>query len=612
MLVRRDKPTVLRNLGLRGFFASPLFLTSQAGHSMKFQKTEHSLLEINTAVACRIIRSAIVPREYFCWLANPSRGGNLPSIPLSLHPAVLKSMSALLNPVLEDAAPWELKETRNAAEWFTAISQLVAEKYSCRGMGFANRMLASSLLPMYRTLATGKLQEGFQQTRFRLTEMLSLLSLCQDLAASSVENWSQCELVQMLEDAFRKKKAPRLALEEGLGLNLVRVGEMVLQYAAEFDSSLNDFPPSMRAAICGSSDEDSQAIADWASPDLLWHLSGEMISKKSDMVLPRAWVETPVPWTSIGDHWNALSHRLTNLDASTNEVDAASAKENQPAGQVTGGLDSAESSVPPAQSASEPRSTHSVKMAPHLESLDVASFGEGAMPEAMKEATSPIDLNIDQIQEWLTEVRSVSEREEEVGKYASSIASPLSTPEPIIPKVLIAEIRSHNDPVFVNVLRRQIASCRADDRTVCLAKVVVLPEDETDHADICGVRDNGLTLWQQKLVNWLADRDNVADPYAFLTSDGELMLCVLDLERNEMTRTLRCGLIEVLTGQHIEDAGEMSLAKVHIPARFHVGIASTSSPGANFTPEQLIEPAIRCLSAASRQGKASLKSIEVF
>ena len=194
---------------------------------------------------------------------------------------------------------------------------------------------------------------------------------------------------------------------------------------------------------------------------------------------------------------------------------------------------------------------------------------------------------------------------------------PLETPavpaptvaEPVLPKVLIAEIRSHNDPIFVNVIRRQIGKCRAEDRAVSLVSMVVLPEDENDRHEI---HENGLTLWQQKMVNWLADHPQVIEPHAFLTSDGELLLCLLDLERNETTSLVRHGLVEVLTGRHIDESQGNMLAKVNVPARYHAGIASTSSPGARFSPEQLIEPTIRCLSAASRHGKASIKSIEVY
>ena len=75
---------------------------------------------------------------------------------------------------------------------------------------------------------------------------------------------------------------------------------------------------------------------------------------------------------------------------------------------------------------------------------------------------------------------------------------------------------------------------------------------------------------------------------------------------------LRQGLFEVLSGDQGVDISELSLAKVQIPARFHAGIAATSSPGASFTAEQLIESAVRCLTAARSHGKASIKSIEVF
>ncbi|MCA9182494.1 MAG: hypothetical protein KDA51_13605, partial [Planctomycetales bacterium] len=81
---------------------------------------------------------------------------------------------------------------------------------------------------------------------------------------------------------------------------------------------------------------------------------------------------------------------------------------------------------------------------------------------------------------------------------------------------------------------------------------------------------------------------------------------------NETTALVRHGLVEVLTGQHVDAVRGNVLAKVNVPARYHAGIASTSSPGAGFSPEQRIEPASRCLTAASVRGKASIKSIEVY
>ena len=119
----------------------------------------------------------------------------------------------------------------------------------------------------------------------------------------------------------------------------------------------------------------------------------------------------------------------------------------------------------------------------------------------------------------------------------------------------------------------------------------------------------GLASWQQKLVNWLSDHPEIHDPYAFLSNEGELILSLMDIERNTATLILRQGLTEVLSGGSNDQA---ALSRASIPALYHSGIGSVTSPTANFEPEQLIESTYRCLDAATRQGKASIKSIEVF
>jgi hypothetical protein len=122
----------------------------------------------------------------------------------------------------------------------------------------------------------------------------------------------------------------------------------------------------------------------------------------------------------------------------------------------------------------------------------------------------------------------------------------------------------------------------------------------------------GLAAWQQKLVNWVCDSPEVREPYAFVSSGGELILCLSDIERNSATSLLRQGLLQVLTGKAVNGDVATALARVQVPARYHSGIASVTSPAASLEAEQLIEATYRCLAAAERHGKAAIKSIEVF
>ncbi len=140
-----------------------------------------------------------------------------------------------------------------------------------------------------------------------------------------------------------------------------------------------------------------------------------------------------------------------------------------------------------------------------------------------------------------------------------------------------------------------------------LLAVRVSPDGE--EGNMPTLQSLGLASWQQKLVNWMSDHPEVREPYAFVSNEGELILSLMDIERNTATLILRQGLIAVLTGASDEDG---SLNRASMPARYHAGIGSVSSPAASFEPEQLIEATYRCLDAATRHGKASIKSIEVF
>ncbi len=113
------------------------------------------------------------------------------------------------------------------------------------------------------------------------------------------------------------------------------------------------------------------------------------------------------------------------------------------------------------------------------------------------------------------------------------------------PKIIIAEVRSHNDPAFVSVARRQLAVCRSEERCMSLLAIKVSPDGE--EGNMPTLQSLGLASWQQKLVNWLSDHPEVHEPYAFVSNEGELILSLMDIERNTATLILRQGLTEVLS-----------------------------------------------------------------
>ncbi len=563
-------------------------------------KVPTSQLDVNAAVALRLVRSGAVPRRFFAWLAEPTTNLAVPA--RWSHTQLTESLAAIVTPVLEDASRQEQKQIESAPQWLGAISAFMAEQPSGTG-GYCMRLLAASLLPLYRTLATGKLHEGFKTTQSRLAENLAFVGLCAELGE---------DFHELLETKLAMRGAPAAVLRDELNLDVASISQTVLRVVRDYDATADQFASETLEGLLDGPSEPTATIADWAEPDLLWRLASELIAKKSEMVLPRPWIDMPVPWSKIADHWNRLDHKLTNLrdpkstpprgtdSLSSNSSYGAPAENGSADADIAATLERIAQAVDQEVSARAPQPTNSSHV----------GFGGSPQLDAIRDSNADTDLERNSIDKS----KSNSETNLEIAVEPSQ-PIPRAAQEAVpdyLPKVILAEIRSHNDPLFMNVIRRRLATCRTEERTLSLSHIVVTPDDEMQQGEVSALRDNGLTLWQQKLVNWLADHPHVHDPYAFLTSTGELILCVLDLERNEMTSILRQGLVEVLTGKQLEEAGVLSLAKVNIPARFHAGIAATSSPGASMTAEQLIEPAIRCLTAAQRHGRASIKSIEVY
>ena len=482
-------------------------------------------LGIEAALAARIIRTTPLPRELWLWLTTAQRAAA--NTPHYVDARLTALVHEIFEPLVAQAPPAERQESHATAQWLAVACRAIADHYTAVGLGTGPRLLAASLLPLYRCLATRTLAEGLAASRQRLAESLAVLALCHEVGS---------DLVQLLDPLNRRRDAPQVILSTHFDIDLSLLAQTIGQAVTAFDPASGQFTAAGISRLFRLDPQPPACpLADWAAPDLLWRLSGELISQNSEMLLPRAWIETAVPWHSITDHWQRLSLRLAR----------------GPSG--------------------DPASDTSTDAAPNTG------------PQNLTPPPQP--------------------------PLAAEPHMPAPAAADTAARVLIAEVRSHNDPVFVNVIRRQIAKCRSDDRAVSLASIVVQPEDGNDHHE---VHENGLLLWQQRLVNWLAEHPQVVEPHAFLTSAGELLLCLLDLERNETTSLIRFGLVEVLTGKPVDERDGNCLAKVHVPARYHAGIASTSSPGAGFSAEQLIGPAMRCLAAASLHGKASIKSIEVY
>ncbi len=489
-------------------------------------------LAVEAALAARICRTAHMPSGLLEWLSHTAAapGGLELDRPRSGDPQVISAfnpksgdygygvlqspsdpqlvaaLDEILGPSSTGAPKPQQRQARSAAQWLAIACRYSTEQSSHLHLAIGPQLLAASLLPLYRCLATGDLCEGLRQTQLRLRETLCLLAVCQEVGPA---------LVELLDSPNARLDSPHVVLSREFNLSLPHVAHLLDEINGEVNTECQLAGGQFSlAAIERLQSFDIRrshlTTLAWAAPELLWNLAGKLTSENAELKLPYSQTDThlpwnQLPWNQIVDHWHSMLLLL-----------------NRP-------------------------------LLP-----DPAADSDGSSPS---------------------------------------------------PKVVISEIPTHKEPSFVDLIRHQIGICRCKDRALSLVSLVVMPEDTTLSS---ATSNNVLNVWQQKLVSWLADQPQVVEPHAFVTGEGELLLCILDLERNETTALLRHGLVEVLTGQHFDDSRGNLLAQVDAPARYHAGIASTSSPGAHFSPEQLIDPAMRCLSAARQHGKASIKSIEVY
>lgn len=544
-------------------------------------------LALEAAVAARVLRTARLPTGLLQWLTHPAsaRLGPAADIQYLCDAQLTAVLNEIIGPLSTRPPKSQQRQARFAAQWLAVACRHCTERSSRLQLSIGPRLLAASLLPLYRCLATGDLCEGLRQTQMRLAESLSLLALCDEIGPALVD-------VLGTQSTTNSPASPSVSPDEVLcrqfSLRLPFIAQLLSELDADFDLTVGKFT----SAACDrlQSFDASQAHSDtpaWAAPELLWKLAGELTSENLELKLPRSWIDTPLPWNQIVDHWHRMRLLLSNQPLSnpvpSNQADSVDEESALTAVHEIAALIPSNGPVPGNR--------------PARGSEHVPSSVSDSVPATSASATSS----------HATQGHSETQSHSPASGSSHQPTSAVRAWTP--PRVLISEILTHSDPSFVNVIRRQIGKCRAEDRALSLVSLVVLPEDANHRF---AVYDNGLNLWQQKLVGWLSDHPQVIEPHAFLTSDSELLLCILDLERNETTALLRHGLIEVLTGRRFDHSQGNLLAEVDAPARYHAGIASASSPGARFLPEQLIDPAIRCLSAARRHGKASIKSIEVY
>ena len=463
------------------------------------------MLNAESALAVRSIRCAKSQYDSWCWLSDPKSDSKIQRNP-ELD-AVSKSIDEVIEPLLENAAAWDAKRAKLTS---TVLPEVLLDiNYSVRSLDseVRNRLVAMVLLPIYRSLGTAELDEGFFEMRRTCLEAQVLLKLICVLGD---------DLSNRINEAQRHEMSPHCVLKRDLEIDLTRICNVISRSIGGYLSKDDEF--SQDSIIQLRDEKSCRQIPEWAQPDLLWRLAGQLQYAGANLTLPRPWIDTPVPWQSVDRHWNELVERLAQAhgeSAPNNEIDHCSSK----------------------QELSETK--------PAIEA------GDSTKPR--KQNTS---------------------------------------------RVLIAEVLGHNDPAYVSHLSKRIKTCHSSKRAVLTVAIQLRADGEP--AGLVRVQP-----WQQDLINALHSSEDVGEVFAFLTADNKLLINMLDIERMDATELLRDSLQERLQPK---DFG----AEAKSTPIYYVGMAACGTPSPSLTAIDLIEPAIRCLSAAQLQPRSSIKSIEVY
>lgn len=557
-------------------------------------------LKAEQALAKRWLRGGLLPLPVWQWLCG--RNVSLTNHLQVASPLLMQSLSAFAAPLGSHSNSHERQALDNCLA--TAGQLITFCHQSARGPALTcqQRMLAASLLPLYRGLARGSVAEVTSVLRRQLADALTIQATLSEFGD---------ELAELLCGAMADSESPYLKFKNVLQIELDPLTQVMLVAGTKWDGHDGD---QLDSIVREDIKVDWRPA--WGQPNVLWRLAGELIAQRAEFVVPRDWIDVPVPWNEASEHWLDVVHALEQSPASpVGCVPTLKATDSQSATRTAS--DTGMRNDGPVNPDAKLPTSHSMRID---NAVGNDAQGDKSIPAAASESAASGDVFSDDVERLKLEIEIADAVDSLVQASRSTVgvgnrtdgSHPSQTPRPrseefVPPKIIIAEVRSHNDPAFVSVARRQLALCRSEERCMSLLAVKVSPDGE--EGNMPTLQSLGLASWQQKLVNWLSDNPEVHDPYAFVSNEGELILSLMDIERNTATLILRQGLTEVLSGASSDNA---SLNRAPVPARYHAGIGSVSSPTAGFEPEQLIEATYRCLDAATRHGKASIKSIEVF
>ncbi|RMF42738.1 MAG: hypothetical protein D6753_06800 [Planctomycetota bacterium] len=412
--------------------------------------------------------------------------------------------------------------------------------------------LVTTCLPLYRAAVEGDVESALVVTRYRLAEWWCMLVLCSEIGEP---------LSAILDADVSPARSPHQVLQEKLGLNLEAIAQTVLEFVWEFDEHSDRLAVDAQSRLAAMTKEEMQArVASsepWQQPAELWKTAAALDASNQTALLPRTWIDVPIPWEDASGHLRELRSRLASLQGDAKAFDLLPRSIADPRGASNGSSRGAE---PPQH--------------PWLLALQ----GEGA--SGSPAARHPTNL---------------------------PTGSDITGEAPWLPRMLIAEMHSVHDPMLQRSLARLLALAESEGAPLSFLIVDIEPLDDRARSRLEGNGNSPIKSWQQRLADALYDAAEHHLPRAYLTSAGELAICLLGVSRTRCSQLLREQLRECL-------AGEMRGTRLEatLDARYRAGIAGVEPPVGTITPDRVIESAVRCFRAATHQSTSSVKGIDVF
>ncbi len=271
-------------------------------------------LKTEQALAKRWLRTDVVPLSVWKWLAGREvslcdRHNNLlpPASPL-----LLQSLNSFAEPLGSHSNDAERRGLNNCLATVGQLLMLCHQ--SARGPALAcqQRLLAASLLPLYRGLARGSVAEVTSVLRRQLADAVTLHAALIEFPE---------ELPELLSGAMADEQSPYAKFQSVFQAELELLAQTLLVAANKWEGR---DPEQLGAAIRDEVKIDWRPA--WGQPTVLWRLAGELIAKRAEFVVPRDWIDVPVPWNEASEHWLDIVHALEQSPAaSSNSFASASA-----------------------------------------------------------------------------------------------------------------------------------------------------------------------------------------------------------------------------------------------------------------------------------------------